>query len=147
MINSDGYWMRASDYSIYLETGGSTSSFTMQRDVEQAGRAGAERSTGWAENDTSKPIIAKVLAVPALRARYLSYVRDIARRWLDWNRVGPLVRQWQALIESDIRVDTRKLYSTEAFHADLGADYEDGSPAPENTLRGFIERRREFLLK
>ena len=69
-------------------------------------------------DDAAKPLRSKLLAVPALRARYLAYVRDIARRWLDWNRIGPLVRQWQALIESDIKVDTRKLYSTEAFHAD-----------------------------
>jgi hypothetical protein len=39
----------------------------------------------------SKPLRSKLLAVPALRAKYLALVRDIADRWLDWNRIGPLV--------------------------------------------------------
>ena len=40
-------------------------------------------------NDESKPLRSKLLAVPALRARYLSYVRDIAEKWLDWKTLGP----------------------------------------------------------
>src|SRR5207249_2394336 len=39
-------------------------------------------------NDSSKPLRSKLLAVPALRARYMTYVRDIATKWLDWNRLG-----------------------------------------------------------
>ena len=42
-------------------------------------------------DDVSKPLRSKLLAVPALRAKYLALVRDIADRWLDWNRIGPLV--------------------------------------------------------
>jgi hypothetical protein len=152
LVNSDGYWTRASDYSIYLDDRGRF--HVLPLDFNEALGAGRGFGGGGHDldpltglEDAAKPLRSKLLAVPALRARYLSYVRDIARRWLDWNRVGPLVRQWQALIESDIKVDTRKLYTTAAFHADVGAGYEDGGPAPENTLRGFIERRREFLLK
>jgi hypothetical protein len=152
LVNSDGYWTRASDYSIYRDDHGRF--HILPLDFNEAFGAGRSFGGGGPDldpltglDDGSKPLRSKLLAVPALRARYLAYVRDIARRWLDWNRIGPLVRQWQALIESDVRTDTRKLYSIEAFHADVGADYEDGSPAPENTLRGFVERRREFLLK
>src|SRR5207344_1215741 len=32
-----------------------------------------------AANDPAKPMLSKLLAVPALRARYLGYVRDIAQ--------------------------------------------------------------------
>ena len=49
-------------------------------------------------NDPTKPLRSKLLAVPALRARYLAYVRDIAERWLDWKKLGPLARSYQALI-------------------------------------------------
>jgi hypothetical protein len=80
-----------------------------------------------------------------LRERYRRYVHDIAEKWLDWRTVGPLVRQWQALIEPDVTVDTRKIYDTEAFYADVG-DGAPGGRAPESTLRGFIERRRAYLL-
>ena len=41
-------------------------------------------------DDTTKPLRAELLAVPALRARYLAYVRDIAERWLDWRTLGPV---------------------------------------------------------
>ena len=152
LVNSDGYWTRASDYSLYLDDQGRF--HILPLDFNEALGAGRGFGGGGPDldpltglEDSSKPLRSKLLAVPVLRERYLAYVRDIARRWLDWNRIGPLVRQWQALIESDIKADTRKLYSTAAFHADVGADYEDGSPASENTLRGFVERRREFLLK
>ena len=38
-------------------------------------------------DDTSKPLRSKLLAVPALRARYLGYVREIADKWLDWRTI------------------------------------------------------------
>lgn len=162
LVNGDGYWTRASDYSMYQDEQGKFHILPFDFNEAFGGEGGAGGGFGGGGgrrgggvdldpltglSDATKPLRSKLLAVPALRARYLGYVRDIARRWLDWTTVAPLVRQWQALIESDVSVDTRKLYSTEAFHSDVGAAYEDGSPAPENTLRGFIERRREFLLK
>tara|TARA_B110000305_G_scaffold227733_1_gene276717 strand:- start:684 stop:1016 length:333 start_codon:yes stop_codon:yes gene_type:complete len=92
------------------------------------------------ENDESRPLASKLLAVPELRARYLSYVRDIAENWLDWEKNAPRILLYQALIEEDIKADTRKLHSTEEFY-----DGVDGSD--ENSLRAFFERRRAFLLE
>ena len=92
-----------------------------------------------AQNDASKPIISKVLAVPALRARYIGFVRDIAERSLDWNAIGPVVAQYRALIAADVARDTRKLYTTDDF---LHGTSEDASPG---TLRAFFEARRAFL--
>jgi hypothetical protein len=83
-----------------------------------------------------------LLAVPELRARYLSYVRDIAENWLDWEKSGPLILRYQALIEEDVKTDTRKLFSTDEFYAGI----ESGQGAEERSLRGFFERRRAFLL-
>ena len=54
-------------------------------------------------DDATKPLRSKLLAVPALRARYLGYVRQIATKWLDWNTVGPLAQRYQALIADDVR--------------------------------------------
>ena len=85
-------------------------------------------------NDSSKPLRSRLLAVPALRARYLTYVRDIATKWLDWNRLGPLAVKYQALISEDVKADTRKLETFEAFGAGLQA------------LKTFVERRRAYLL-
>jgi spore coat protein CotH len=103
------------------------------------GQAGAELDPLVGLNDTSKPLRSKLLAVPALRAKYLGYVREIASKWLDWRTLEPLVRQYQSVIAADVVADTRKLYSSEQFTS--GVDQGDSS------LKSFVERRRAFLLK
>jgi hypothetical protein len=85
-------------------------------------------------DDPSKPLRAKLLAVPSLRARYLEYANQVATKWLDWNTLGPLVTGHQALIAADVETDTRKLDSFEAFR--------DGAEA----LKRFADERRAFVL-
>jgi hypothetical protein len=185
LANSDGYWTRASDYSIYQDEKGQF--HVIPHDMNEAllsegGRGG--RGPGGPGgfggpppggpggpggfggpppggpppgggrgfmggggptldplvglDDPTKPLRSKLLAVPALRARYLAYVREIAEKWLDWRTLAPMVSRWQALIADEVKLDTRKLYSEEAFRTGL----EGG----ENSLQSFVERRREFLL-
>jgi hypothetical protein len=188
LVNGDGYWTRASDYSLYRDPSGRF--HVIPHDANETfgpgggpgmgrggprggpgapgvgpvgppppggrGRGGAmgpgmppgmppgpggRGPGGGAEldplnglDDPTKPLRSKLLAVPALRDRYLALVRDIATRWLDWATIEPLARQYQALIAADVRDDTRKLDTMEAFEA--GVD----------RLRTFVERRRAFLL-
>ena len=198
LVNSDGYWTRASDYSIYQDVKGRFHVFP--HDMNEAllnegmGRGRGGRGPGGPPpdfarggpppdggpvsiplpppdgrgappefgrggpggrgfgpmgggpdldplvglNDPTKPLRSKLLAVPALRAKYLGYVRQIAERWLDWKTLEPKVRAYQAVIAEEVRADTRKLYPTEAFTAALVEG--DGS------LKSFVEKRREFLL-
>ena len=103
------------------------------------GQAGAELDPLIGLDDASKPLRSKLLAVPALRTRYLGYVREIADKWLDWNTLEPLVRQYQSVIAADIKADTRKLYPTEQFTS--GVDQGNSS------VKSFVDRRRAFLLK
>jgi hypothetical protein len=156
-VNGDGYWTRASDYNIYRDPRGKFHVLPHDFNEGFGGEAGAPGFgggvTGTPEldpliglDDARKPLRSKVLAVPALRQRYLAYVHDIAEKWLDWRLLQPRIRQWQALIEPDVVVDTRKIYGTDAFYADVGDSAGTPQPAPENTLRGFIERRRAYLL-
>jgi spore coat protein CotH len=186
LVNSDGYWTRASDYSLYLD--GKGRFHVVPHDMNEGladeggrggpppgfgpggpgggrggppdvvmipgpppgggpgrggrgmfGRATAELDPLIGLDDASKPLRSKLLAVPALRERYLSYVRDIAQRWLDWSTLGPRVAQYQALIAGDVKADTRKLYSFEAFQNDVAGS--------ERSLKAFVEKRRAFLLK
>ena len=60
-------------------------------------------------DDPRKPLRSKVLAVPALKARYLANVRKIAEESLDWKKLGPVVAQYRKLIEKEVEADTRKL--------------------------------------
>lgn len=84
-------------------------------------------------NDPTKPLRSKLLAVPALRAKYMAYVREIADKWLDWSRIGPIVARHHALIGPDVKIDTRKLDSYEAFQASVEA------------LKQFADERRAFI--
>jgi hypothetical protein len=105
-------------------------------------------------NDTSKPLLSRLLAAPALRQRYLGYVREIAERWLDWRKLGPLAEQYHALIAADMKTDTRKIDSTEAFLNSLVGETQEpsGSGGPgffggaKISLKGFADQRRAFLL-
>ena len=84
-------------------------------------------------DDASKPLRSKLLAAPALRARYLAYVRQIAAKWLDSKTVGPLAEKYQALIAAEVKADTRKLASYEAFEQGL------------TQLKNFMDQRKAYL--
>jgi hypothetical protein len=151
LVNSDGYWTRASDYSLYRDVTGKF--HVIPHDVNEGlggegggggfgfggfGGGGAQLDPLVSINDSSKPLRSKLLAVPALRQKYLGYVRDIATRWLDWNAIEPMLKSAHDLIAAEVRVDTRKLYDTRGFEAGL---------APTGTLKTFIDGRRAYLLK
>ena len=107
-------------------------------------------------DDEKKPLLNKLLAVPALRARYLGYVRQMAEEWLNWGRVGPLAAKSQALIAEEVKADTHKRDAFEAFKQGVsGADSPEpaggGQPmrGPQRasiSLKSFVEQRRAYLL-
>ncbi|MEO6246391.1 MAG: CotH kinase family protein [Opitutaceae bacterium] len=82
-------------------------------------------------------IAQKLLAVPALRARYLGYVREMASTWLDWSNLGPVAKSFHDLIDADVKRDTRKLEGYAEFAESL-----DGP----RSLKAFADQRRAFLL-
>ena len=147
LVNSDGYWTRASDYSLYRDPEGRF--HILPHDVNEGfggeggrgfgfGGGGAQLDPLVALNDPSKPLRSKLLAVPALRQKYLGYVRDIATKWLDWNAIYPTLKAAHDLIGAEVRLDTRKLYDTAGFDAGI---------APSGALKVFIDSRRAFLLQ
>jgi hypothetical protein len=103
------------------------------------GEGGATLDMFASSTDPSKPLLSKLLAVPALKARYAGYVKDIATKWLDWKTLGPMVAAHRALIEADVLRDTKKLSTNEAFA--------NGIEGPAASLKNFAEQRRAFLLK
>jgi hypothetical protein len=162
LVNSDGYWARASDYSIYQDE--KAMFHVLPHDFNEAlaeegggrgfpgpvpgprggrgpmmfGHAGVDLDPLIGIDDSTKALRSKLLAVPALRERYLGYVHDIAATWLDWQVLEPRVRQYQSLIADAVKADTRKLYSFEAFQNDVAAS--------ERSVKNFVDRRRAFLL-
>jgi hypothetical protein len=187
LINNDGYWTRASDYSLYLDEKGKFHLFPHDVNetlapAEMMGMGRGPRGPGGpppgfgpggppngpppgfkpppqdakldpfaGSDDPNKPLIGKLLAVPSLRKKYLGYVRDIATNWLDWKKIEPIAKGYQSLLIADVKTDTRKLYSAEAF--EKGLTEETSYPAmgpfgsrPHMGLKQFVEERRQFLL-
>ncbi len=105
-------------------------------------------------DDPRKPLRSKVLAVPALRARYLANVKTIADNSLDWKHLGPVVAQYRQLLLKEVELDTRKLESFDGF---LRATSDAPPTGPAATgggfgrgqgvsLRSFADQRRKYLL-
>ena len=172
LVNSDGYWTRASDYSLFLDGQGMFHLYP--HDINEAfqgarGHGGGPpggfgppgRGPGMGPRgggveldplvgmDNSRiPLRSRLLAVPRLRKQYLQNVRTIAQAWFDWEKLGPLVARYRSLLDKDVEADTRKLDSYAAFQRAVGEDVE-----PEGATRGrgmslkaFAARRRTYLL-
>lgn len=169
LINSDGYWTRASDYTLYRDKTGKF--HPVPHDMNEAFRAagggpggrrggppqGNAASQGGgvkldplvALDDPKKPLRSKLLAVPALRERYLEKVRTIAEKDLAWEKLGKQIAGYRELTAKEVAADTRKTSTTEAFEnltseSPGAAGGESGHGALP--LRTFADQRREFLL-
>jgi hypothetical protein len=149
LVNNDGYWRDGSDFNLYLNSKGQF--LVTLHDVNEGFRTGG-RAGGAAQpeplttlDDPNKALRQKLLAVPRFRERYLAYVGDVADKWLDWKRLGPIVDKYEKLIAADVTADTRKLDSTEAFTIGIHGPA-DGTPAAASTIRGFADQRRAALL-
>jgi spore coat protein CotH len=163
MVNDDGFWERQSDYNIYLDEKGhfhilpydTNETFTSGADSGMGGGFGFGMGGGFGfgmgggpmmggastsldpltgADSGQNPLMSKLLAAPALRAKYLEIVRDIAQKWLDWERLGPIARRYHALIRDDVKADNRKLYSTDAYESGL------------KSIESFAVARRTYLL-
>jgi len=146
LINNDGYWNDGSDFNLYLDAKGvlRLTPHDANEGFRGAGRGGAQLDPLTALDDPDKALRRKLLAVPVLRDRYLKYVGDIADKWLDWQRLGPIAEQYRKLIADDVARDSRKLEATEAFTTGV---YGDGiAPPPASSIKGFADQRRAFLL-
>ncbi|MGZ8898955.1 MAG: CotH kinase family protein [Limisphaerales bacterium] len=147
LINSDGYWIRASDYNLYQDEKGvfhiipHDANETFSAPQGPGARGGIELDPMAGKDEPAKPLLSKLLAVPSLKARYLGYVRHIAEHWLDWQKVGPLAEQFQSVIVSDIKSDTHKLDSEQAFKNGLTQD-----EGRNMSIKTFVERRQAYLL-
>lgn len=161
LINSDGYWIRSSDYNLFQDETGrfhltphDTNETWGPAQRPRFGGSGGEEGgvkldpLAGADNP-AKPLLSRLLAVPQLRQRYLGYVKQIAEEWLDWKRIGPMAEQYHQLIAADVKSDTRKLYSQDAFEKSLTEDFEEETVRGlrnRMSLKSFVEERRKFLL-
>ena len=91
------------------------------------------------------PLRSRLLAVPALKERYMQYVKQIANESLNWQNLGPVVEGYRDLIAPVVKADTRRLSSWEAFEAATSSKDSSADDAPMS-LRKFAVERSKFLL-
>jgi hypothetical protein len=191
LINQDGYWVRGSDYSLYLDPHGKfhviphdmNESFSVgmgppmgrgqRRGPSPApggfgpggpgfggpppgtGRGGPPMGGGGSVDldplmgldEANRPLRSKLLQVPEYRRKYLAHVGKIAKDDLSWEKLGPIVAQVRSVIEPLVKLDTRKLSSTDDFISSTSDRGSEASEGPQsNSLRLFAEQRRAYLL-
>lgn len=93
-----------------------------------------------------RPLLARLLRVPELRARYLACLSEIATRWLTWDQLGPIAKKYHSLIADEVKRDTHKSASYARFVQDLDQELSADNPDAEPSLKTFLRLRREYLL-
>ena len=162
-IDGDGYISRGSDYTLYEHPSGRFHLIPYDNNetfrfaggggpgIRIPGAQGVELDPLALIDERERPIIQKLLNNPRLRARYMAHVRTLVDDWLDWQKLLPILTRWRSLLDNEVQVDTRKLYSYEAFvNADEGVGRRGprGGRGPRGApgLKTFVDGRRDYLL-
>lgn len=84
-------------------------------------------------NDTRFPLLNKLLAVPAIRQRYLAHYRTILNEVYNPEFLNPLIDEFVSKIDSAVAADTRKTFVQSSFTAAVTA------------MKQTIAQRSDFL--
>ncbi|NRA95307.1 MAG: CotH kinase family protein [Planctomycetes bacterium] len=99
----------------------------------------------------NRPLLSELMGISSVRSTYLAHVRTLLDEQFDWNVMGPLVSQFQGLIDAEVSADTKKLYSYALFQQNVTQDVNlpfgsPGSGALVPGLQPFVTARRAYLL-
>ncbi len=86
------------------------------------------------EDDTDFPMMNRMLAVPAIRQRYLAHVRVILEDYFNSTYADAKIDEWLALIDAAVQDDPKKFYSYAQFQTAI------------TSLKEAIVTRRNSLL-
>ena len=134
--DDDGYVSkRGSDYYLYYEpeTG---QIHVIQYDANTCMKW--NNTTGWSvfygENDPQIPLMYRFMAIEQYRQRYLAHVRTILNSFLTEETLFPKIDAYRSLIEDQVYLDNKKLYSDNAFASGI------------DQLKEFVSNRHDSIL-
>lgn len=153
-MDDDGYIHKGGDYAIYQDVNGRfhliphDNNESLRFGRSGRGGPGGGGPGGWSwgdlengmvspiahEDNAARPLINRLLSNPEWRARYLAHVRTVVDEWLDWEVLEPIIKEYQALIDTEVQQDDKKLYGYQEFTTGVPAD-----------LKRFVNERREHL--
>ncbi len=85
-------------------------------------------------DNANYPLLNQLLAVPALRQRYLAHLRTLIQEKMQSSSFNALLASYSAMIDAEVQADPKKLYTYAAFNTEL------------TVLQNFITNRRNTLL-
>ena len=95
----------------------------------------------------TRPLLAKLLAVPALRDRYLTDIYEIIEKWMQWSVLGPMAKDYQGLIAADVKQETHKPTSYALFVQQIDQDAALSTSGDDlQSLKTFVTKRHDYLL-
>ncbi len=153
-MDDDGYIHKGGDYALYQDVNGRfhliphDNNESLRFGREGRGGPGGGGPGGWSwgdlengmvspvahEDNAARPLINRLLSNPEWRARYLAHVRTVVDEWLAWEVLEPIIKEYQALIDTEVQQDDKKLYGYEEFATGVPGD-----------LKRFVNLRREHL--
>ena len=154
VFQDEGYFTRGSDYNLYLDPDGRF--HLLQHDGNEvmnipggpgmpSGLRGPKLEPFYNADNPDRPLMYKLFQVPQFKARYRHHLKTITEEWINWDKIGPLVERYAALIRDEVKKDVRKHSSFEAFEKGLMETSSDGRRTKLG-LKPFTEGRREYLL-
>ncbi len=99
-------------------------------------------------NQTSKPLLNRVLGVAELRQRYFAHYRTV-RQFLSWTYFEPLFSANRARLDAAVQADTKKIYSYQNFLDNFSTTVNLQQPGlaggPLIGLQQFVNQRASFV--
>ena len=131
--DDDGYVnKRGSDYCIYYEPETGRLHLIQYDGNECMGTQ--QWVLFYRADDPLVPLMHRLMTINQYRQRYMAHVRTILDSFLTEDALWPKIDAYQALIGQEVGIDSKKLYTTQAFLSGI------------TTLKNFVKTRRAALL-
>lgn len=123
------------DYYVYREA---ETGRTVPQEFDGNSAFYTQGVTSWGPfynaNKVNYPLLNKLLAVPALRQRYIAHMRTIIAEELDTASMNGTINWYKAMIDTVVQNDPKKIYTYAQFGTEVTA------------LKNFVNTRRNYLL-
>jgi len=133
--DDDSYWNKGADYGFYFEPE-SGRIHPIEHDGNEAFiTADVSLSPVTGASGSNRPLLAKLLAIPELRQRYLAHMRTVLAESFHPDVLTPLIHRLSVQSADALAADTRKGFTMAAYTNELRA------------LKSFVTNRYNFLTR
>lgn len=131
--DDDSYFNKGADYGFYYEPE-SGRIHPIEHDGNEAFTgADVQLSPVQGINITARPVLYKLLRIPALKQRYLAHMRTVLEERFNPSYMTRLIQRLHELSVADIAADPKRNFTMNAYTNDL------------NALRIFVTNRYRFV--